>query len=364
MRVLINYLRRQDNLFHLSAGITGGILMFIFLVAQIITFITLVQQPERAIMEIRELIKLEFTEMKIVKQVQAQPQKFSRVQNQPQQEVRKHQQMSTNSPNLASFVTELNKEELVAQQPGTIKRKKGDEQTEASAGISTNIKRQSQATRNFDFPENASGHGVYSPAKKRGMTADGSGSRVGIGEGSKIGNGGSGYIGTGVGAGTGGVDLTGKGAMRAQRGTGGGSGGIHIGIPAAAGGGEAAIDLHALIKWMKAHPGVIPKLVAYDMGHQSGDLSSAVTFMLNGRNFNLFLSCNEIELLLRICLVEGDDFTLLKDSGIKEESNFLTIGNVVRANTEIQSLISSRRAPDTRATAFYQIFWSWWQRQK
>jgi len=362
MRALIDYFKRQDKLFHLSAGITGGILVVIFIIAQIITFISLVQQPERAMMEIRELVKLEFAEMKIVKQVQAQPQKVSRVQKQQPKTAQRHQQTSTKTPNLASFVTELNREELVAQQSGTIKRRKGEEQTEASAGVSTNIKRQTPGSLNFDFPENVSGHNAYAPSKKRGVGGGDQGSRVGVGTGSKIGVGGSDYAGTG--SGTGGVDLTGKGATRAQRGTGGGSGGIKIGIPSAAGGGEAAIDLHALIKWMKAHPGVIPKLVAYDMGHQSDDLSSAVTFTLNGRNFSLFLSCNEIELQLRICLVEVNDFTLLKDSGIKEESNFLTMGNVVRANTEIQSLISSRRAPDTRATAFYQIFWSWWQKQK
>jgi len=92
-------------------------------------------------------------------------------------------------------------------------------------------------------------------------------------------------------------------------------------------------------------------------------LSSAVPFMLNGRRFKFFLSCNETELLLRICLVEDNDFTLLKDNGIREESNFLIIGDVVRENSEIRSLISSRKAPGDRAASFYQIFWAWWMKQ-
>ena len=99
------------------------------------------------------------------------------------------------------------------------------------------------------------------------------------------------------------------------------------------------------------------------MGHQGGDLSSAISFNMRGKNYTLFLSCNEVELLLRICLVEGNDFTLLKDSGIREESNFLTIGDVVRNVNKIQSLISSRKAPGAKAAIFYQIFWSWWLQQ-
>ncbi len=112
---------------------------------------------------------------------------------------------------------------------------------------------------------------------------------------------------------------------------------------------------------MKAHPGLIPKLVAHEMGHQKGDLSSAVHFSLNNKRYTIFLSCNEVELLLRVCLVEGNDFILLKDNGIREKSHYLTVGDVVRQRGRIQSLISSRRAPGDRANQFYSIFWAWWK---
>ena len=169
-------------------------------------------------------------------------------------------------------------------------------------------------------------------------------------------------IGAGLDSGT--VSMTSWGVKRASRGGSGGSGGSTISLPLGGGGQEVAIDIHALIKWMKAHPGAIPKLVAHDMGHRAGDLSSAVPFRHQGKRYFLFLSCNEIELLLRICLIDGADFTLLKDNGIREESNFLIIGSVVREHTSIQSLISSRKAPTNRATAFYRIFWAWWQAQE
>ncbi|MDQ7052838.1 MAG: hypothetical protein Q9P14_08090 [candidate division KSB1 bacterium] len=97
------------------------------------------------------------------------------------------------------------------------------------------------------------------------------------------------------------------------------------------------------------------------MGHERGDLSSKVSFRYRGRQYTFFLSCNEHELFLRVCLVEGNDFILLKDSGIQEESHFLTIGDVIRRRGRIESLISSRKAPGDRADQFYSIFWAWWQ---
>jgi len=54
--------------------------------------------------------------------------------------------------------------------------------------------------------------------------------------------------------------------------------------------------------------------------------------------------------------VEGNDFTLLKDNGIQEASNFLTMGDVVRAAGNIQSLISSRKAPGHKAAIFLPDF--------
>ncbi len=165
----------------------------------------------------------------------------------------------------------------------------------------------------------------------------------------------------------GGPGLGGGGyGRRAGRGAGNGIGdgignGTEIGIAAGLGGDGGAMNIHDLISWMKAHPGAIPKLVQYDMEHKPGDLSSVVSFTMNGKNFELFLSCNAADMLLRICLIEGSKFTMLKDNGIKEASNFLAMGDVVRQGAAIQSLITSRQAPGETAQQFYGIFWKWWQ---
>jgi hypothetical protein len=135
-------------------------------------------------------------------------------------------------------------------------------------------------------------------------------------------------------------------------------------MPSGLSGQENELDLNTLIEWMKKHPGGIPGLVRYEMGHQRGDLSSAIRFTRGSHQFLLFLSCNEVEMLLRICLIEKNTFTLLKDTGIKEESNYLTIGKVSWRNRQIHSLISTRKAPRGGASAFYSIFWSWWLKEQ
>lgn len=168
----------------------------------------------------------------------------------------------------------------------------------------------------------------------------------------------------------GGANLGGGGyGRRAGRGAGNGVGeglgnGVQIGIAAGLGGEGGAMSMNDLISWMKTHPGALPKLVQYDMEHKPGDLSSAIRLVRNGKSYELFLSCNAADMLLRICLIEGNKFTMLKDNGIKEASNFLAMGEVVRTGSAIQSLITSRQAPGETAPQFYKIFWSWWEREK
>lgn len=165
----------------------------------------------------------------------------------------------------------------------------------------------------------------------------------------------------------GGATLGGGGyGKRVGRGAGNGYGngmgnGTEIGIALPLGNENQTMNLQELIAWMKAHPGALPKLVQYDMEHNPGDLAAAVSFNAQGKQYELFLSCNEADLLLRICLIQGRQFTLLKDNGIKETSNYLATGEVVRAGATIQSLITSRQAPGETASQFYRIFWQWWE---
>jgi len=367
MQMLTEFFHKKDNLLFISAGITMMIMALLFLVAQMLGFTALVDEEtlKDTQMEVREIVKLKFT--RPIKT--PPPLKFSR---QPSLQHRQKTYQPEPTPQrtadsrpaarIANLLNGFDKDQFLSSRTGAARRGTVHRANRNHAGINTNVERDLSTVSEFDIVSGVTSTNAPGLVARRSGGGGLNTTQVGIGGASSFGNGlgGSDLNGAGFGA-----DLCGRGTSRTSRGgTGNGAGAARISIPSGSGGGESALDLHALIKWMKAHPGIIPKLVAYDMGHRSGDLSSAVIFQMNGKNYQLFLSCNETEMLLRICLVEGNEFTLLKDNGIKEVSNFLITGNVVRERGQIRSLISSRRAPAGKANVFYQIFWSWWLSQQ
>jgi len=359
MRAIIDYFKKQDNLVTLSAWITCGIMLLIFVLAQLLTFTGLINDSEQKQekMEVRELIKLSFTpqlQKEIPQKIKLQQKRVINTKTTVSRN-KKNQQQTPASLNINQLVQGFDTKTLVSREARSARRGGSNRSNPANAGVSTDVNRTGRTLDNFDLTGVIENRSSSFSAGRRSAMGGSNGPKVGIG--------GNSHIGTGTGSGGTGLALSGRGTSRSTRGSGTGNRGATISLPSGSGGSEAALDIHALIKWMKAHPGTIPKLVAYDMGHQGDDLSSAISFTMNSKNYTLFLSCNEMELLLRICLVESNDFTLLKDNGIREESNFLTIGDVVRNANKIQSLISSRKAPGKKAATFYQIFWSWWLQQ-
>lgn len=361
MKTIIDYIKKQDNLVTLSAWITSGVMLLLFILAQILAFTNIMNDPDnqQEKMELRELIRLRFKpkiEKEIPKKIRINPKELKITRsNKPKNHNTQHQ--SKPSVNVASLAQGFDLTRLISRETNAARRGGSNRSNPTVAGISTETNRQGRTLDNFDLSGVIENRNAPFSAGRRSAMGGSNGPKVGIGGNSSIGN--------GTGSGGNGLALSGRGTNRASRGSGvgNGNGGATISLPSGSGGGSANLDIHALIKWMKAHPGMLPKLVAYDMGHQGDDLSSAISITMKGRNYTLFLSCNETELLLRICLVEGNNFTLLKDNGINEESNFLTIGDVVRNAKKIQSLISSRKAPGNKAATFYQIFWSWWLQQ-
>lgn len=361
MKTIIKYFKKQDNLIGLSGWITSGVMVLLFILAQILAINNILEDIEKqeTKMELRELVKLRFmpqVEKELPKEIKFQPQRaIIKPSSQPEKQDRP--QEIPKSISVASIAQGFDMKQLISRETNAAKKGGSNRSNPLVAGVSTDVDRQGRTLDAFDLSGVLENRNAPFSAGRRSSPGGAGGPKIGIGGTSSIGN--------GTGSGGTGLALSGRGTSRASRGSaiGNGTGGASISLPSGSGGGSASLDIHALIKWMKAHPGAIPKLVAYDMGHQGGDLSSAISINMNGRNYTLFLSCNETELLLRICLVEGNDFTLLKDNGIREESNFLTIGDVVRNGDKIQSLISSRKAPGEKAATFYQIFWSWWLQQ-
>jgi len=360
MKTIADYFKKQDHLITFSAWITFGVLMLVFILAQILTFTGLLDEPEkpRQKVELRELVKLRFTPQSpkpVAREIKQRKIVMAINKTTNINKKSSHQRRDKISLNVRKLVQGFDRKSLISREARAARRGGSSQSNPANAGVSTDVSRTGRSLDNFDLTGIVENRSSSFSAGRRSARGGANGPRVGIG--------GTSRTGTGIGTGGTGLALSGRGTSRSTRGNGNGNGGATITLPSGSGGDGGSLDINALIKWMKAHPGAIPGLVAYDMGHHSGDLSSAISFAMNGKSYTLFLSCNEVELLLRICLVENNDFTLLKDNGIREESNFLTIGDVVRNAGKIQSLISSRRAPGSKAATFYQIFWSWWLKQ-
>lgn len=121
-----------------------------------------------------------------------------------------------------------------------------------------------------------------------------------------------------------------------------------------------------LIEWMKRNPGSFPGVVSRFSEKAPGDLTSVISFQVNGRSFDMYLLCKENIFEVRICLIEGNSSTYLIDRGFKESSSYLRVGSVnYTATGNILSFGTTRKAAaDNRTKEFYQVFLSWWESVK
>ncbi|MDZ7263642.1 MAG: hypothetical protein ONB16_03595, partial [candidate division KSB1 bacterium] len=250
MKIFINYLKQKNKLLDLSISITLVILCAIFIVLQILSFSSLTNLSEQPAeqMEVRELIKLQFTPPKIQPQVMRE-QKTLEMSKQPSRD-KPAPQPTAASFNIVSMVEGLNMKKLVSHEAMAAKRGSSLANNPNVAGVSTEVSRAERTLDNFDLSGVMEDHNASFAPGRRSSPGGANGPRVGIG--------GTSHLGTGTGDGGDGLALSGRGTARAARGFGNGSGGgATISLPSGNGGGSAALDIHALIKWMKAHPGTI-----------------------------------------------------------------------------------------------------------
>ena len=114
---------------------------------------------------------------------------------------------------------------------------------------------------------------------------------------------------------------------------------------------------------MKANPGELPVGVRKLVRHRDNFLTSATTFELDGRRYELYLMCKEKLYEVHIVLVDVDEATYLIDRSFQKLSTYLREGRVGRSSADIITAINSRRsaASDERSREFYSLFLSWWE---
>ena len=129
---------------------------------------------------------------------------------------------------------------------------------------------------------------------------------------------------------------------------------------------DISVIIDQLMLWMKKHPFEFNHVLKSFMMYEKGDLTSKVVFKHKDRLFELCLLYKEKTKEIRICLVEGEQSTMLIDSGFKKQSNYLRTGNITRMDdNKIFSFSTSQYpASEKKTSEFYQFFLSWWEQAK
>ncbi|MEM8485284.1 MAG: hypothetical protein AAF564_07025 [Bacteroidota bacterium] len=123
------------------------------------------------------------------------------------------------------------------------------------------------------------------------------------------------------------------------------------------------LEVQDLIAWMKANPGEMPVGVRKLVRHRDAFLTSATSFDLGGKRYELFLMCKERLMEVHIVLVDTDEATYLIDRSFQKLSTYLREGRVGRTPAQGITAINSKRsaASDERSKEFYALFLSWWE---
>jgi len=129
---------------------------------------------------------------------------------------------------------------------------------------------------------------------------------------------------------------------------------------------DISVITNELMLCMKRHPYEFNQVTKSFIMYEPNDLMSKVVCRNKNRVFELHLLYKENSREIRICLIEGDQSTMLIDSGFKKQSNYLRTGIVGRTqdNTIFSFGTSQYPASEKTTAEFYQFFLSWWEQAK
>ncbi len=129
---------------------------------------------------------------------------------------------------------------------------------------------------------------------------------------------------------------------------------------------DLSVIIDDLMEWMKKHPSQFIPVVKSFMMYEVGDLTSRVTFSHKDRRFELYLLYKPNRREIRVCLIEGNQSSMLIDSGFKKQSNYLRTGAISRTRDREIFAFSTSQFPanEEKTMEFYQVFLTWWDQAK
>ena len=243
MRALNRFLFKQDNLLPLSSGLTLGILLFIFIVSQLLSFVGLENKIDTAKkMVVREIIKLQFKPEVVPEARKMSTVAQNKVKNssvRKDETVQKQTQKPDESSSLLSNIKNFDVKKLIRRESHIAKRSTAQEMDLTTTGLSADVDVEERTVADYEFKGIVNKNNAIKPVARKSLAGGNEGTTVALG-------GNSNSFGNGLDSSW--YTIPGRGTSRAGRGNDvGKGGGAKISLPISGGGQDVAIDLHALI---------------------------------------------------------------------------------------------------------------------
>ncbi len=128
---------------------------------------------------------------------------------------------------------------------------------------------------------------------------------------------------------------------------------------------EEALDVDELIRWMKLWPGALPSGIKRHVDWRAGNLTATATIEHEGAAYELYLMARMPIREIHVVLVTGRQTYYLIDRSFQQEGRKFRAGTARRTDAVITGVVSEERAAGSpEAAHFYNVFLSWWQRER
>ena len=128
---------------------------------------------------------------------------------------------------------------------------------------------------------------------------------------------------------------------------------------------EDALDVDDLIRWMMLRPGELPSGIKRHVDWRQDNLTSKAVIEHEGETYELYLMARVPIREIHVVLVKGLQTYYLIDRSFQHEGRKFRTGTVRRSEALITGVVSEERAAASpEAAHFYNVFLSWWQRER
>lgn len=128
---------------------------------------------------------------------------------------------------------------------------------------------------------------------------------------------------------------------------------------------EETLDPDELIRWMQLQPRALPSGIKRHVDWRVDNLTSTTVIEHEGETYELYLMARLPIREIHIVLVRESESYYLIDRSFQHEGRKFRVGTARRTRDTITGVVSEERAAGSpEAATFYNVFLSWWQRER